>query len=72
MEFLKAAKNYSTGPTYDDEGNIVKGADPDPSSISTVEKATGEKGAYYDLNGVRMKEPSNGIFIRDGHKVVIK
>ena len=73
VEFLKAAKNYSTGPTYDDEGNIVKGADPDPSSISSpLSPHSSLLSPVYDLSGRRLNgEPQHGVYIKDG-RVVIK
>ena len=72
VEFLKAAKNYSTGPTYDDKGNVVPGADPDPSSISSPHSSllSPLSSGYYNLNGVRVVEPTHGIFIHEGRKVV--
>ena len=30
-----------------------------------------EKGAYYTLNGVKVENPSKGLFIKDGKKVIL-
>lgn len=42
-----------------------------PTGVSTI-KVTPEKGAWYDLNGRRVTQPTKGIYIKDGNKVVIK
>lgn len=45
---------------------------PDPTGISVVRNAEGNKSVIYDLNGVRQSEPRNGINIINGKKYVKK
>ncbi len=42
------------------------------TSIHSTKNTTTEDGAYYSLNGQRIENPSKGIYIRNGCKVVIK
>lgn len=41
------------------------------SDISTVKAAPSDNGAFYDLHGRRVAQPSKGIFIRNGKKVIL-
>lgn len=41
----------------------------DNPSVNTFHK---EEGIFYNLQGQRVKNPQHGIFIRDGHKVMLK
>lgn len=47
-----------------------KEIEPDPGAVSIVE-ANGENLVIYDLMGRRVKNPSNGIYIVNGKKVVV-
>lgn len=47
-----------------------KEIEPDPGAVSIVE-ADGENLVIYDLMGRRVKNPSNGIYIVNGKKVVV-
>ena len=40
------------------------------TGISNV-RSNAESGAYYSLNGQRVENPSKGIFIRNGKKVIL-
>ena len=55
------------------QGNItVKlSLSSDASSISNVRNASDDEGVFYSLNGLRVKNPSKGIYIKNGKKVVL-
>jgi len=42
------------------------------TAINGIRSAAAEGGAYYSLNGQRVNNPTKGIFIKNGNKVVIK
>ena len=42
-----------------------------PTGIQGVEAAEGEK-VYYDLSGRRVLKPAHGVYIANGHKVIVK
>ena len=50
----------------------------DGSDVTAIEKLeagvteTKENGAYYNLNGVKVENPTKGVYIHNGKKVVIK
>lgn len=44
----------------------------DATGITLVENNAKEDDAYYNLQGMRVATPKNGIFIRNGRKVVLK
>lgn len=44
----------------------------DATGITNVEDKKADDGAYYNLQGMRVAAPKNGIFIRNGKKVVLK
>lgn len=44
----------------------------DATGITQVEDDAKEDDAYYNLQGMRVVAPKNGIFIRNGRKVVLK
>ena len=63
----------------DEEENPDDGETPDDTETpddSTAIKATRQNspasGAYYDLRGSRVTYPSEGIYIKDGRKVILK
>lgn len=41
------------------------------ASINSTRNTTTEDGAYYSLNGQRIENPSRGIYIRNGKKVIL-
>jgi hypothetical protein len=43
----------------------------EPTGISNV-KADVEEGAWYTIQGVRVEQPTKGVFIHNGKKVVVK
>ncbi len=43
----------------------------DASSISNVRNASDDEGVFYSLNGLRVKNPSKGIYIKNGKKVAL-
>ena len=47
-------------------------SDPNPSGIVTIELSDDDKAVIYDLNGRRVEQPSKGIYIKNGKKVVVK
>ncbi|MBQ7422769.1 MAG: leucine-rich repeat domain-containing protein [Prevotella sp.] len=53
---------------FDEEGNDVTAVEKLENGVTETE----ENGAYYNLNGVKVENPSKGIYIRNGKKVVIK
>ncbi len=51
---------------FDDE------ADGTTTGIESVETHDGEESVYYNLNGMRVDNPTKGVYIRNGKKVIIK
>jgi len=41
------------------------------TAIKAVNAHRMDKGAYYSLNGVKVEHPSEGIYIKDGRKIVL-
>lgn len=60
---------YKTTEGWKDFAHIEEG---EPTGISVVRNAEGNKSVIYDLNGVRQSEPRNGINIINGKKYVKK
>ena len=53
---------------YDEDGNDVTAVEKLEAGVTE----TKENGAYYNLNGVKVENPTKGIYIHNGKKVVIK
>lgn len=64
-EFAKAVKNYSTAPTYDENGNKVTSV---VSAVATAVEAQSQSVEYYTLDGVRIAQPQKGVNIILTHK----
>ena len=60
---------YKTTEGWKDFAHIEEG---EPTGISVVRNAEGDKAVIYDLNGVRLSEPKRGINIINGKKYVKK
>ena len=65
---LKAGKAYLPKAGDARELNISFG---DATAISTV-KAAAEDGAIYTLSGARVAQPTKGLYIQNGKKVIVK
>ena len=48
------------------------GDDDETTAIETVETKTINDNAFYTLQGVRVENPTRGIYIRNGKKVMIR
>lgn len=59
-EYANAVKNYSTAPTYDENGNKVTNVSTAISSTVAADAAIVE---YYSLDGIRLSAPSHGMNI---------
>ena len=46
--------------------------DPKPTGIDKIVITDNNKGVFYDLNGRRVENPSKGIYISNGKKVIMK
>jgi hypothetical protein len=44
----------------------------DPTGISNVKADENAEGAYYNMQGIRVAQPTKGVFIHNGKKVVVK
>lgn len=67
---LAAGKAYLVLPTSARELSVV--FDNETNGIQQVESAAQSKGAYYNLAGQRIAQPTKGLYIVNGKKVVIK
>ncbi len=48
-------------------------SDPgDPNSVGSLDSESTENAVYYDLMGRKISNPQNGIYIRNGRKVLVK
>ena len=43
----------------------------DPSAIQTISKETEGRVIYYNLAGMRVEQPSKGVYIANGKKLII-
>lgn len=59
-EYANAVKNYSTAPTYDENGNKVTNV---PTAISSALAADAATVEYYSLDGTRLSAPCQGMNI---------
>jgi thiol-disulfide isomerase/thioredoxin len=60
----------------DDSGEILN-ADKvsmaeSTTGIQTLKRSSAEEGKWYNLNGQRVKNPTKGIYIKDGKKILVK
>ena len=46
--------------------------DPDPSAVHAIHNGTSAETPFYNLHGQRVAHPGKGVFLHNGHKVVIK
>ena len=80
--YLAGAGNLAAGKAYLDLTGVVAGArqlsivfdDEETTGISNVDitKPEVKDNVYYNLNGQRVANPSKGLFIVNGKKVIIK
>lgn len=77
-KFVKAAAKSSLGSGHAYLAGVPAGAKvldlvfgDDPTAIKSVE-AEQNNGALYNLNGVRVDNPTKGVYIQNGRKVVVK
>lgn len=65
--YLPAAKLNSTAPAL----SVVFG-DDETTSIATPKTAVVIDDQYYDLSGRRIAQPTKGIYIKNGKKIIVK
>ena len=53
-------------------GTLMFGAETSPTGIGTVKVQTIADGVYYNLQGQRVDNPTKGIYIVNGKKVIVK
>ena len=74
--YLKVARTNAVDPTTQATAQVL--AFPDNIGTSGVDEITGdttgryEKDAIYDLWGRKVKNPTKGIYIRNGKKIIIR
>ena len=54
------------------DGSPALSLDGTTTAIETVEKSTVENGVYYNLSGQRVTQPTKGLYIVNGKKVIMK
>lgn len=54
------------------DGSPVLSLDGETTTIETVKKSTVENGVYYNLSGQRVAQPTKGLYIVNGKKVIMK
>ena len=68
-------QNAVQGIEVNADGTIVFGYRQNPTAIENITEATNENkgdGYYYDLQGRRVQNPTRGIYIHNGKKIVVK
>ena len=55
-----------------DESEIIESGDGTATMIIKVENEENQQGVYYNLQGMKVTNPTKGIYIQNGKKVVIK
>jgi hypothetical protein len=65
---------YNTTAPWSDFGNIVPLTEEEVDGIEgpTPSPSLVERGAWFDLNGRRVQQPRNGIFIKNGKKILMQ
>ena len=66
--YLKVATSGSGAPSL----SLSFGGDNGTTAIESVEKAVKADGVYYNLSGQRVAQPTKGLYIVNGKKVLIK
>ena len=73
---IAAGKAYLPVANYDAEadarGLTLVFDDDNTTSISEIDNATTADDAIYTLNGARVKNPTKGLYIKNGKKVIVK
>jgi Leucine-rich repeat (LRR) protein len=69
---VAAAKAKGWIPYYYDGTDWQEYAGSDPSGIEALKNSKVEKLKYYDLQGRRVVNPTKGVYIINGRKVVLK
>lgn len=69
---VAAAKAKGWIPYYYDGTDWQEYAGSDPSGIEALKNSKVEKLKYYDLQGRRIENPTKGVYIINGRKVVVK
>ena len=69
-----AVDAYKAAAVWKDFKEIVAltNDDPKPTGIDKIVITDNNKGVFYDLNGRRIENPSKGLYIRNGKKVIMK
>lgn len=72
--YLETATNVSPDPNEAPALNLIFGGEGEgTTAINTVSKnPVVEDGVYYNLQGVAVKNPSKGLYILNGKKVIVK
>ena len=69
---LAAGKAYLSLPAASEAKSYSIAFGGDTTGINEVVAAAKADGAYYTLSGVRVENPTKGLYIQNGKKVIIK
>ena len=71
---MSAISTYQTYEPWKNFKEIVAltNDDPKPTGVDKIVITNNNKGVFYDLNGRRVENPSKGIYIKNGKKVIMK
>ena len=67
ITFISSANNWTSNMK-----NLSFTIDPETTGISTIDNSKLTVGSYFDLQGRRVSQPTKGLYIVNGRKVVIK
>lgn len=70
-EYPSSTQAKELGIIFDDEEENTA-TDIDEPIVDVNEAEGNQKAVYYNLNGVKVENPTKGIYVRNGKKVVIK
>lgn len=70
-EYPSSTQAKELGIIFDDEEENTA-TDIDEAIVDVNEAEGNQKAVYYNLNGVKVENPTKGIYVRNGKKVVIK
>lgn len=69
----KGVQIHFTSRYYPDMELVSQAFDVvDPTGINNVEATTTDNGAWYTLQGIRVAQPTKGVYIHNGKKVIVK
>ena len=74
MRFVRFSLDWASNGTYKftEDAPFYPIKSTNPASVEMVTTTSINSGVIYDMQGRRVENPTKGIYIKDGHKVVVR